>query len=386
MPPDAPSLASLRHPASPIGRHCCCLLCLEPPLPLLWSRHNWVAWRPAHPQRPALCAAPTADAYSDPGSPASRRTQWGTYVLALVEGERKLLMQGSGASPEGNRWGLACGCAGAGWAGLGWAGLGDAQGRQGRYAAGGGSHADPATAAARLHQRRPPPVQPSPSPPAPYPRRPFLDLLDVDSKEARRIWQSQPPHYEYTSSILSDMDDSRPVSLVGAWRLGGGGRVGPWPAGGGCEGVNSRRAKGARCLWALCLDGSPGDDAAPRAAARPRGAAPLASCPLPFLPFPPPQDNLRVLASRESVTEPPQFYIKTFTAGGAQHSERCISAFPHPYPSLRHLQKDIIRYKRSDGLELNGTLYLPPGVGGGWAGRGCHVGGLPGVPAHLPAA
>lgn len=43
------------------------------------------------------------DAYSDPGSPATRRTQWGTYVLALVDGERKLLMQGSGASPEGNK-------------------------------------------------------------------------------------------------------------------------------------------------------------------------------------------------------------------------------------------------------------------------------------------
>ena len=47
--------------------------------------------------------------------------QWGTYVLALVDGERKLLMQGSGASPEGNQ--------------------------------------------------------------------PFLDLLQVDTKESRRIWQ-----------------------------------------------------------------------------------------------------------------------------------------------------------------------------------------------------
>ena len=36
-------------------------------------------------------------------------------------------------------------------------------------------------------------------------RRPFLDLLDVDSKETRRIWQSEPPFYEYTSSILSDL-------------------------------------------------------------------------------------------------------------------------------------------------------------------------------------
>lgn len=74
-----------------------------------------------------------------------------------------------------------------------------------------------------------------------------------------------------------------------------------------------------------------------------------------------------MLASRESVTEPPQFYIKTFTDGGATTSERCISAFPHPYPSLRELQKEIIRYKRPDGLELNGTLYTPPG---GWVVQG----------------
>ena len=57
---------------------------------------------PALPPALARSTRPQ-DAYSDPGSPASRRTQWGTYVLALVGGERKLLMQGSGASPEGNR-------------------------------------------------------------------------------------------------------------------------------------------------------------------------------------------------------------------------------------------------------------------------------------------
>jgi dipeptidyl aminopeptidase/acylaminoacyl peptidase len=83
-----------------------------------------------------------------------------------------------------------------------------------------------------------------------------------------------------------------------------------------------------------------------------------------------------MLASRESVTEPPQFYIKSFSAGGEQHSERRISNFPHPYPSLKELQKEIIRYKRSDGLELNGTLYLPAGRGWGRAaaGGGCGSG------------
>lgn len=39
------------------------------------------------------------DAYSDPGSPASRRTSLGTYVLAMVDGQKKLLMQGHMLGP-----------------------------------------------------------------------------------------------------------------------------------------------------------------------------------------------------------------------------------------------------------------------------------------------
>ena len=60
------------------------------------------------------------------------------------------------------------------------------------------------------------------------------------------------------------------------------------------------------------------------------------------------------------MTEPPQFYIKSFSADGTS-SDRKISRFSHPYPSLKDLQKEIIRYTRDDGVELNATLYLPPG-------------------------
>jgi hypothetical protein len=35
------------------------------------------------------------DAYTDPGSPATRRTKMGTYVLATLEGTRQLIMQGT---------------------------------------------------------------------------------------------------------------------------------------------------------------------------------------------------------------------------------------------------------------------------------------------------
>ena len=43
------------------------------------------------------------DAYSDPGSPMMRQTEWGTYVAMTGDGGRTLFLRGQGASPEGNR-------------------------------------------------------------------------------------------------------------------------------------------------------------------------------------------------------------------------------------------------------------------------------------------
>lgn len=48
------------------------------------------------------------DVYNDPGAPLTRRTKWGTYVLAKLEGKRQLLMEGIGASEEGNKPFLRC--------------------------------------------------------------------------------------------------------------------------------------------------------------------------------------------------------------------------------------------------------------------------------------
>lgn len=45
------------------------------------------------------------DVYSDPGSPMLRRTALGTYVLAQFkngDGRKSLLLNGSGASPDGS--------------------------------------------------------------------------------------------------------------------------------------------------------------------------------------------------------------------------------------------------------------------------------------------
>ena len=37
--------------------------------------------------------------------------------------------------------------------------------------------------------------------------QPFLDIMDVDSGEKERIWQSAPPYYESFSSIFNDSGD-----------------------------------------------------------------------------------------------------------------------------------------------------------------------------------
>lgn len=63
------------------------------------------------------------------------------------------------------------------------------------------------------------------------------------------------------------------------------------------------------------------------------------------------------LTSRESPAEPPNYFARRI---GADTVEK-ISDFPHPYPQLADLQKEIIQYEREDGVSLSATLYLPPG-------------------------
>ncbi|XP_048227524.1 probable glutamyl endopeptidase, chloroplastic isoform X3 [Ricinus communis] len=68
-------------------------------------------------------------------------------------------------------------------------------------------------------------------------------------------------------------------------------------------------------------------------------------------------DQLKVLTSKESKTENTQYYIQSWPDKKACQ----ITNFPHPYPQLASLQKEMIRYQRKDGVQLTATLYLPPG-------------------------
>lgn len=68
-----------------------------------------------------------------------------------------------------------------------------------------------------------------------------------------------------------------------------------------------------------------------------------------------------VLTVRQSVSEPPNVYRRELP--GDQLT--AVTRFPHPAPQLAAVKKEMIRYKRADGVDLTGTLYLPPGFAPG---------------------
>jgi dipeptidyl aminopeptidase/acylaminoacyl peptidase len=69
------------------------------------------------------------------------------------------------------------------------------------------------------------------------------------------------------------------------------------------------------------------------------------------------QDGREVVISRETATAPPQLYAFSF----ADKSERQLTHNVHPVPELAKVKKQLIKWKRKDGVELSGMLYLPPG-------------------------
>jgi len=64
-----------------------------------------------------------------------------------------------------------------------------------------------------------------------------------------------------------------------------------------------------------------------------------------------------IVTSRESKTEPPNYELVAMKSG----RRRPLTAFKDPAPQLTGMTKRLIKYKRDDGIELSGTLYLPPG-------------------------
>jgi len=68
-------------------------------------------------------------------------------------------------------------------------------------------------------------------------------------------------------------------------------------------------------------------------------------------------NSLKILISREGKKSAPNYYVKNLKNGKLDQ----VTFFPHPYPALKDIEKQIIKYKRADGVELSGGLYLPIG-------------------------
>lgn len=68
--------------------------------------------------------------------------------------------------------------------------------------------------------------------------------------------------------------------------------------------------------------------------------------------------NLVIITSKESISEPPNYYIRNLKRRIAPIA---ITDFKNPYPQLEGISKEKISYNREDGINLTGNLYLPKG-------------------------
>jgi len=66
-------------------------------------------------------------------------------------------------------------------------------------------------------------------------------------------------------------------------------------------------------------------------------------------------DGSQFITRHESPTEPPNYFVRT--ANGA--NKKALTDFPDPAPQLRGITKQLVTYKRADGVQLSFTLYLP---------------------------
>ena len=69
-------------------------------------------------------------------------------------------------------------------------------------------------------------------------------------------------------------------------------------------------------------------------------------------------ENLQVITRRESQTDVPNYFIKNLKTKAADQQ---ITSFVNPYPALNGVTKEKVKYKRTDGVDLTGDLYLPKG-------------------------
>ncbi len=66
-------------------------------------------------------------------------------------------------------------------------------------------------------------------------------------------------------------------------------------------------------------------------------------------------DGSRFLTERETPADPPNYYVHSATG-----EAMLVSHFADPTPIVRSIRKELITYRRADGVPLSMTVYLPP--------------------------
>ena len=65
----------------------------------------------------------------------------------------------------------------------------------------------------------------------------------------------------------------------------------------------------------------------------------------------------RIITRRESVTEPPNYFIRDLRRNRVAR----LTNFADPAPQFAGIEPKLITYTRNDGVQLSATMYLPPG-------------------------
>ena len=68
-------------------------------------------------------------------------------------------------------------------------------------------------------------------------------------------------------------------------------------------------------------------------------------------------DGTTILTRYETRSDSPNLYVRDLKSNG----RRALTSNPDPWPQLRGIQKQLVTYKRNDGVELSATLITPPG-------------------------
>ncbi len=75
-------------------------------------------------------------------------------------------------------------------------------------------------------------------------------------------------------------------------------------------------------------------------------------------------NGMNFITRKESISEPPNLFMRQVCPAGqicTALAYRQLTEFKDPTPQLRGIKKQLVKYKRADGVDLSFTLYTPPG-------------------------